>query len=159
MTYCLLQVFPGDLLEPNYANPNNSDQLVARTEIERRGEYFERLEGSMIGGQHPCVVLTKKCLHNTPSRRPTAEQLLATLKGMRADIEGPYGAIARADVVRQVVMMKTLRGTEKEAREKTNELTAKEDVIQQLRRQLVSLELQLVIYLGLQYQCVTKPMH
>ena len=95
----------------------------------------------MLGGQHPCIALTKQCLHNTPLRRPTAEQLLATLEGMRADIEGPYGAIARADAVRQVVMMKTLRGTEEETREKTNELTAKEEVIQQLQRQLVSLEL------------------
>ena len=95
----------------------------------------------MLGGQHPCVVLMKQCLHNSPARRPTTEQLVATLEGMRADIEGPYGAIARADAVRQVVMMKTLRGTEKETREKTNELTAKEEVIQQLRHQLVSLEL------------------
>ena len=135
MTYYVLQVFPGDLLEPNYANPNNSDQLVARTEIERRGEYFERLEGSTIGGQHPCVQLTKDCLHNSPSRRPTAEQLVATLEGMRADTEGPYGAIARADAVRHVVMMKTLR--ENEENVKANEMTAKNEEIHRLQSQLV----------------------
>ena len=136
-----LQVFPCDLLEPNYPNPNNSDQLVPRSEVERHAEYFERLEGNILGGQHPCVQMTKQCLHNSPSRRPTAEQLVATLEEMRADIEGPYGAIARADAVRQVVMMKTLREREEETREKTNEVEAKEQVIQQLRHQLVSLEL------------------
>ena len=95
----------------------------------------------MLGRQHPCVQMTKQCLHNSPSRRPTAEQLVATLEGMKVDIEGPYGAVARADAVRQVVMMKTLREKEVETREKTNEVIAKEQVIQQLRHQLVSLKL------------------
>ena len=45
-----MQIFPGDLLEPNYANPNNSDELVAHSEVERRGEYFEQLEGTILGG-------------------------------------------------------------------------------------------------------------
>ena len=31
-----IQVFPGDLMEPNYADPNNPEQLIARTEVERR---------------------------------------------------------------------------------------------------------------------------
>ena len=114
---------------------------MPRTEVERRREYFGQLENTLLGGQHPCVLMTKQCLHNSPSRRPTAEQLVATLEGMRANIEGPYGAVARADAVRQVVMMKTLREREEETREKTNELTAKEEVIQQLRHLLVSLEL------------------
>ena len=132
----LLQIFPGDLLEPNYTNPNNSDELVARSEVERRRDYFEQLEGTMLGGQHPCVLLTKQCLHNSPSRRPTAEQLVATLEGMRADIEGPCGAVARADAVRQVVMMKTFIGTQSTVRERTNELAAKDEVIHQLRLQI-----------------------
>ena len=139
-----MQIFPGNLLEPTYPDPTNSDQLVPRSEVERRREYFEQVEGTMLGGHHPCVVMTKQCLHNSPSRRPTAEQLVATLKGMRADIEGPYGAVARADAVRQVVMMKTLRESEAETREKTNEISVKEEVIQQLRQQLVSLKLNLI---------------
>ena len=98
----------------------------------------------MLGGHHPYVVIIKQCLHNSSSRRPTAEQLVATLEGMRADIEGPYGAVARADAVRQVVMMKTLRESEAETREKTNEISVKEEVIQQLRQQLVSLKLNLI---------------
>ena len=138
MPHCILQVFPGDLLEPTYPNPDHSDQLLPRSEVERRGEYFEQLEGTMLGGQHPCVLMTKQCLHNSPSRRPTAEHLVATLEGMRADIEGPYGAIARADAVRHVVTIKTIKIREKEEDTTINELTAKNKEIQQLQSQLVS---------------------
>ena len=90
----------------------------------------------MLGAQHPCVLMTKQCLHNSPSRRPTAEQLVATLERMRADIEGPCGAVARADAVRQVIMMKAFIGTQSTVREQTNELVAKDEVIRQLRRQI-----------------------
>ena len=92
----------------------------------------------MLGGRHPCVLMTKQCLHNSPSRRPTAEQLVATLEGMRADIEGPCGAVARADVVRQVVMMKTLKESEIKVRDKTNELKRKDTHIQELQQHIVS---------------------
>ena len=90
----------------------------------------------MLGGRHPCVLMTKQCLHNSPSRRPTAEQLVATLEGMRADIEGPCGAVARADAVRQVVMMKAFIGSQSVVREQTNELAAKHEEIHQLRVQI-----------------------
>ena len=52
---------------------------------------------------------------------------------MRVDIEGPCGAVARADAVRQVVMMKAFMETQSAMREQTNELAAKEEIIQQLR--------------------------
>ena len=90
----------------------------------------------MLGGRHPCVLLTKQCLHNIPLRRPTAEQLVAALEGMRADIEGPCGAVTRADAVRQVVMMKAFIGTQSAMREQTNELAAKDEVIQRLHLQI-----------------------
>ena len=126
------QVFPGDLLEPTYANPNNPEQLIARSEVERRGRFLDKLERE----QHCCIQLIKDCLHNTPSRRPTAEQLVATLEGLRADIKGPCGAVARADAVRQVVMMKAFIGTQSAMREQTNELAAKDEVIRQLHHQI-----------------------
>ena len=92
-----------------------------------------------FGQQHPYVQLTKDCLHNAPSRRPTAEQLVATLEGMRADVEGPNGAVARADAVRQVVMMKAFMKKDVEMREKVNELAAKDQEIQTLQQQVVCL--------------------
>ena len=81
--------------------------------------------------------LTKDCLHNSPSRRPIAEQLVATLEGMRADIEGPCGgAVARADAVRRVVMMKAFIGAQSAMREQTNELAAQNEEIRQLHSQI-----------------------
>ena len=105
--------------------------------MERREQYFQLLDRRIVDGQrHPCVQLTKECLHNSPSRRPTAEQLIATVERMRADIEGPCGAVARADAVRQVVMMKAFIGTQSTVREQTNKLAAKDEVIHQLHLQI-----------------------
>ena len=61
---------------------------------------------------------------------------MSELQRVRADIEGAYGELARLDAVRQVVIMKTLRGREAEVREKTDELIAKDEEIQQLQQQL-----------------------
>ena len=94
----------------------------------------------MLGGQHPCVLMTKQCLHNSPSRRPTTEQLVATLEGMRAGIEGPCGAVARADAMRQVVMMKVFREKDVEVREKLNQLATQDTEIQHLQQQLENLQ-------------------
>ena len=59
-----MQVFPGDLLEPTYADPNDPEHLIARSEVDRRERFFEKLERE----QHPCTQLIKHCLHNSPSR-------------------------------------------------------------------------------------------
>ena len=55
---------------------------------------------------------------------------------MRAGIEGPYGAVARADAVRQVVMMKALRERDAEVREKSNQLIIQVAEIHHLQQQL-----------------------
>ena len=142
-------MFPGDLLEHNYPDPENPDRLTGRTEVERRGEYFEQLEQSAFRQHQSMIQLTKDCLHNTPSRRPTAEQLVVALEGMKADIEGPYGEFSKLDAVRQVAIMKALRGKEEdvrektdELREKTDELTEKNGEIQQLQQQLQHAQVQ-----------------
>ena len=122
-----IQVFPGDLLEPNYADPNNPEQLIARTEVERRQAYFDQLKGNTL------IPLIKSCLHNFPLRRPTAEQLVADLEKVRYTIEGAYGELATVDAVRQVKTMKALK---KRNEEKINELTVKDKEIQHLQQQL-----------------------
>ena len=80
---------------------------MARSEEERRGQYIERLEHQLPtesnpNRQHPFVQLIRQCLKNDPSDRPTTEEVMASLEEMKANAEGPYGEVARADAVRQV---------------------------------------------------------
>ena len=87
--------------------------------------------------QHqPLVQLIKDCLHNTPSKRPTTEQVLQALEDMKATIDDPYGEFSKLDAVRQVATMRALRGRDEDVRVKTDELAMKEGEIQQLQQQL-----------------------
>jgi len=72
------QVFPGTLLPPNYADAENPERLLGRSEVERRRDYIQTLHGQ-LGEQHPLVQVVQQCLHNTPSRRPSAAELLLQL--------------------------------------------------------------------------------
>ena len=80
--------------------------------------------------------LVKQCLRNTPSQRPTSEELITSLEEMKTDIEGPCGDVARIDAVRQVVMMRAILGREAEVRKKTDEAAAKDEEIHQLQQEL-----------------------
>ena len=127
-------MFPGDLLEHNYPDPNNSRQLLARSEVDRRGNYIEHLERKLLeSAGYPLVGVVKQCLENIAEERPTAEQLVRVLEGLKEDIEGTCGELTIVDAVRQV---KTAMAFKKKSREKVDELTAKEEEIQQLQQQL-----------------------
>ena len=77
--------------------------------------------------------MIKDCLRNAPTQRPTAEQLLTALEGMKGIIEGAYGELATVDAVRQVRTMKALKSR---SEGKFNESAAKDEQIQQLQQQL-----------------------
>ena len=117
-------MFPGDLLEPNYVDPDHPGRLLGRSEVERRQLYFDQLEGKAL------VRLVKTCLHNDPSQRPTAKQLVTVLEGVKGDIEGPCGELTTMDAMRQVKTVKALK------KEKVDQLAAKDQEIQQLQQQL-----------------------
>ena len=63
--------------------------------------YIELLE-SQISANHPALVeLVKQCLHNNPRERPSTEELLTRLQGVRREVEGQYGGGAvRVDLAR-----------------------------------------------------------
>ena len=78
------------MLSSTFVNPDNPEDIQARNELERRGEYVGSLEALIR--QHPDLVqLVKQCLHNVPDRRPSTEQLLTGLQEMKRNIEGECG--------------------------------------------------------------------
>ena len=103
---------------------------MARSEVERRGQYFEQLEDLLPGRiRQVLVLLIKNCLHNDPSQRPTAEQLVTSLEEMKGEVEGAYGELATVDAVRQVRTMKALKA-------KGDDKIDRVDEVQQLQEQL-----------------------
>ena len=92
--FVAIQEFPHDLLEPTYVDAVDCHRLKARTEVERRGEYFARLE-TILDHKHPVVLLAKNCLHNIPKKRPSARQALQSLRNITAATQDPYGHIGR----------------------------------------------------------------
>ena len=142
----IIQIFPGDLLEPTLTDPDNRGRLLGRSEVERRQKYFEQLEDNFPrGGRHPFVQLVKRCLKNDPSDRPTTEEVIASIEEMKADVDGPYGDVSRSDAVRQVVMMRVLKKRETEVREKTDESAAKDEEIHQLQQEMEHEQVGMVI--------------
>ena len=97
-----LQKFPGDLLTSTYYHPSNRADILARTEVERRGRYIALLEApALLGVLYPDLVqLVKQCLQNIPDQRPGADELLATLQRMKVEVEGEYGVPMSLDIVR-----------------------------------------------------------
>ena len=77
--------------------------------------------------------MIKDCLRNVPAQRPTAEQLVTALEGMKVVIEGDYGELATMDAVRWV---RTIKALKSRSDDKVNELAAKDEQIQQLQQQL-----------------------
>ena len=105
------QVFPGSLLPHTYSDPQNLDRLLARSEVERRRNYIQPLHGQ-LGEEHPLVQLVHQCLHNTPNKRPSAEELLHQLEAVRAQTEGPYGQSMRVIVDIEKVRLLTEKDAE-----------------------------------------------
>ena len=129
-------MFPGNLLQHTYADPEHPGTLLGRSEVGRRGEYFDQLDDLPFPGRvrRVLVQLIKDCLHNDPSQRPSAEQLVSSLEVIKADVEGSCGGLAKVDAVRQVLTMKEFQQCKKES---TDELTVKTKEIQQLQQQLL----------------------
>ena len=124
-----MQVFPGNLLPPNYPDPDNLGRLVGQSEVERRTDYIKLLH-EQLGEQHPLVQLICQCLHNTPAQRPSAEELLQQLE---AQMKRAYGKQQlKAEMARlQVAMMSVLRMEETEVGEKNNEIDRLQHDLQQ----------------------------
>ena len=94
----ILQVFPGSLKPGTYADPDDPDRILGRSEVERRSDYIDQLH-QRLGEGHPLVRMVKQCLHNVPSRRPSTEEVLQQLEGMRDQIQDPYHHMTKLEMM------------------------------------------------------------
>ena len=76
--------------------------------------YIDMLEGQ-IGSLHPLLSeLVKQCLHNVPEKRPSTEEVLASLQMVKLEVEGNHECSPiKVDMVR-VRLAKKLKNKEKQ---------------------------------------------
>ena len=97
-----MQVFPGTLLQYTYRDPEKPRRLLGRTEVQRRDEYIKLLH-KQLGEQHPLVLLVKQCLDDEPSKRPSAQEMLQRLEGIkRSWIADPYQHLTKLEAMRML---------------------------------------------------------
>ena len=88
-------------MQYTYRDPENPRRRLTRTEVQRRDEYIRQLH-QQLGEQHPLVLLVKQCLDDEPLERPSAQELLQQLEGMRVQIEDPYQNLNKLEAVRML---------------------------------------------------------
>lgn len=118
-----MQVFPGDLLPATFSDPEaprdhfRQRRLVARSEVERRVEYFTLLY-QQLGTEDPLVQLLEQCLANEAVDRPSAEEAMQQLEQM--DIDDPYKVFTKLD------MIKIIGQKEREIRQRDRDIQPQE---------------------------------
>ena len=79
--YALTHIFPCNLLPPTFQDSRIGKKLQARSEIERRSQYVEKLKANeMIPSRLSDLV--EACLDNTPENRPTATNMARVLEDL-----------------------------------------------------------------------------
>ena len=74
--FTLIQTHVRSLLQSTY--PNSEEQLVARSEVERRMKFMKKAE--KIPGSHSLLAVVQQCLQNKPSKRPATGKLVEMLQ-------------------------------------------------------------------------------
>lgn len=130
--FVLTQSFPGKLLQPTYEG--NENELRARTELERRGEYMKCVL-KQFSKEHPFVQMIEKCLQNSPKKRPTIQQVIELLLEAEAKIPDPdlYMGMTKLDLLEAVEEEKRLRKEEREARGREGSETLLEELSESIR--------------------------
>ena len=77
--YTLTHVFPSHLLPATYPDSYDPRKLLARSEIQRRSQYVEKLEAIEMIPSH-LSDMVKACLENIPQHRPTAKNMAEVLE-------------------------------------------------------------------------------
>lgn len=113
--HIFVQKFPQDLPPSTYVNPENKQEILARSEIERRGKYIDLMESRSPLLNVPLLI--KQCLHNDPQQRPSTEEVLTRLQAMKAEVEGDYGGDFIKVDIGKMKIIKKLREKDKKIEE------------------------------------------
>ncbi len=108
--YCIVQEYPVPTA-PTRPDPNNPGMVTGLTEVQRRWQQMEQLSRQLGGEGHPLVQLVVRCLHNDPSQRPSARQVLSQLEGLRANDADPYEHMSKLELIQA---LKRRRGDDNE---------------------------------------------
>jgi hypothetical protein len=81
--------------------------------------------------------------------------VLQALEEIKPIVEGPYGEFAKMDAVKQIAMVRALKGKDEDVRVKTDELAAKDGEIQHLQLQLEQTQ----VYLKCCYSIIPRTNH
>ena len=100
------EVFPCDLLAPNYLD-DNSGLLVARTELQRRNNYMRHVNEKLraygqLRGDHPLIQLIQQCLHNGPHKRPSINKVLGLLDEAKGSFSKHEGKRNKIELVKSI---------------------------------------------------------
>ena len=97
--FTLSHTFPCNLLPHTYYN--KSRMLVARTELERRGEYMNKVYSQFREG-HPFIRMIEQSVHNDPEERPDIDQVLELLQQAWDEIAGSEGDMNKLELLQAV---------------------------------------------------------
>ena len=102
--FTLGETFPCDPLAHTYLDAE-SGVLIARTELQRRSEYIEKVNTQLLAcgqlcGDHPLIRLIQQCLHNGPHKRPNICDVLSLLEEARAGIRDEDSARNKRELTR-----------------------------------------------------------
>ena len=96
--FILSHTFPCNLLVSTYMDKETS-LLKARTELERRDEYMQKIY-SQLRKDHPLIQMIEGCLHNTPASRPGIREVLQLLEQARAEIRDDESDMNKLQLIR-----------------------------------------------------------
>ena len=123
--FTLSQTFP----KPLSATYMDDSGLIARNELERRGNYMQQIHRLLREG-HPLIQMIERCLKNRIRERPTIHAVLEFLEQARAEVQDGECDMSKLELV-QTLRQKTqlIERKEGENRSLSQQLAGKEQVI------------------------------
>lgn len=100
-----------EVLPPTIVDPKNPNQVIGRSEIERRIGYFDMLY-QKYAKNHDIPVLIESCLHNMPTKRPSACKIIEVFNSFLTDLKDDYMVFEGMNRFEMAEKLKDNRGFE-----------------------------------------------